>query len=110
MDKYRIKRKNAVSLASAIREYLRDARLSSGLNTRLVFKAWDDVSGAGALTLKRFFRNGKLYITLNSSVARSQLLRQKDVLLERLNDRLAKDEFFSQEDCNVSWVEDIILK
>ena len=68
------------------------------------------MSGAGSFTLKRFFRSGKLYITLNSSVARSQLLRQKDLLLDRLNDRLARDEFFTQEDCNVSWVEDIILK
>lgn len=110
MEKYRIKRKNAIPIASAIREYLRDAHLTTGLNTRLIFKAWDEVSGASSFTLKRFFRSGKLYITLNSSVARSQLLRQKDLLLDRLNDRLAKDEFFSQEDCNVSWVEDIILK
>ena len=40
----------------------------------------------------------------------SQLSRQKDFLLEKLNDRLARDEFFEPEDRNASWVEDIILK
>lgn len=110
METYRIKRKNAVPLASAIREYLREAHLTTGLNTRLIFATWDEVSGAAPFTLKRFFRSGKLYITLNSSVARSQLRMRKDYLLELLNERLSADEFFTADDCNVSWVDDIILK
>lgn len=110
MAKYRIKRKNAISLGSAIREFMREEHLTTGMNTRLIFKAWDDVSGAAPFTLKRYFRSGKLYITLSSSVAKSRLAVQKDLLLEKLNDRLARDEFFSQEDRNVSWVEEIVLK
>ena len=110
MESYRIKRKNAVPLAAAIREYLRDAHLTTGLNTRRIFATWDDVSGAGPYTIKRYFRSGKLYITLNSSVIREQLRTRKDYLTVQLNDRLAHDEFFSTDDCNVSWVEEIVLK
>ena len=110
MDKYRINRKTALPLAAAIREYLRDTHLSSGLNTRRIFAAWDQASGAGPLTLKRFFRGGKLYITLNSSVVRSQLAGRKDQLLVSINDILARDECFSQDDPAVSWVQELILK
>ena len=110
METYRIKRKNAMPLSAAIRDYLKEAHLTTGLNTRRIFAAWDEVSGAGPFTIKRFFRGGKLYITLNSSVVREQLKTRKELLTETLNARLAGDEFFSTDDCNVSWVEDIILK
>ena len=110
METYRIKRKNAVTLSAAIREYLKDAHLTTGLNTRRIFAAWDEVSGAGPFTIKRFFRSGKLYITLNSSVVREQMKARKELLTEKLNARLAGDEFFAADDCNVSWVEEIILK
>ena len=110
METYKIKRKNALPLASAIKDYLRDAHLTTGMNTRLIFKAWDDVSGAAPFTLKRFFRNGKLYITLNSSVVISQLSARKEFLKEMINDRLSRDELFEQEDINANWVEEIILK
>ena len=110
MDRYRIKRKNAISLGSAIQEFLRESRLSSGLNTRRIFSAWDDASGAGPLTLKRFFRGGKLYITLRSSVVRSQLAPQKQLLIDKMNAILSSDECFSPDDPNVSWIQDLILK
>ena len=110
MESYRIKRKNALPPSSALKEFLRESHLTTGLNTRLIFKAWDDVSGAAPYTLKRFFRNGKLYITLNSSVVLSQLASRKEFLKEMINDRLSRDELFEQDDINVTWVEEIVLK
>ena len=110
MESYKITRKNALPLSSAIKQYLREAHLTTGLNTRLIFKAWDDVSGAAEFTIKRYFRSGKLYITLNSSVVRSQLASRKDFLTEMINARLVRDELFEQEDINVNWVEELILK
>ena len=110
MVKFRINRKNALPLSAAIKEYLRDTHMSSGLNTRRIFAAWDQASGAASFTLKRFFRGGKLYITLNSSVVRSQLASRKDQLLESINDILSRDEFFTQDDPAVSWVQELVLK
>lgn len=110
MDSYRIKRKNALPLSSAIREYLEQSRLSSGLNTRRIFAAWDEASGAGPLTLKRFYRSGKLYITLSSAVVRSQLAPQRDALVDKMNDILSRDELFLREDPSVGWIEELILK
>ena len=97
-------------LSAAIREYLKEAHLTTDLNTRRIFAAWDDVSGAGPFTIRRFFRSGKLYITLNSSVVREQLKTRKEYLTEQLNARLERDDFFTTDDLNVSWVEEIVLK
>ena len=70
---YFIRRKEALTMEEVIEEYIKSAKLASGLNTQRVFAAWDECSGAGPFTLKRYFRSGTLYITLNSSVIRNQL-------------------------------------
>lgn len=106
----RVARKTAVSLSEAIQEYLKAAKLSSGLNTQRIFAAWDAASGAGRYTVRRFFRDGKLYITVDSSVVRSQLSFQRDVLIEKINALLAQDELFIQDDARVGIVKELILK
>ena len=106
----RVARKQAVSLAEAIQEYLKASRLTSGLNTQRIFAAWDACSGAAPFTLKRFFRGGKLYITLSSSVIRNQLYFQKAELMEKMNAFLSKDELFTQDDRTVSFIEELILR
>lgn len=110
MESYKFKRKTAIPLSAAIQDYLKSAHLTTGLNTRRIFAAWDELSGAAPFTIKRYFRSGKLYITLNSSVVRDQLKPRRALLLEKINDRLSQDEFFTRDDCNVSWVEEIVLK
>lgn len=107
----RVARKTAIPLSDLIREYIRTSKLSAGLNSQRIFAAWDAASGAGRYTVRRFFRDGRLYITVESSVVRSQLSFQRDVLLEKINALLAQDELFTRDgassgDC----VKELILK
>ncbi len=85
-------------------------KLSSGLNRQCVFKAWDDVSGAAGYTLKKYFRDGKLYITVSSSVLRNQLYFQKDVLLAKMNQLLSQNELLTCDKDRDSFVKELILK
>ena len=106
----RLARKKALSMEEVISQYIKEMKLSSGLNTQRIFSAWDDASGAAQFTLKKFFRDGKLYITLSSSVVRNQLSFQKDALVEKINGILQKDELFIKDDERVSFVKELILK
>ncbi|MCR5351208.1 MAG: DUF721 domain-containing protein [Bacteroidales bacterium] len=106
----RVTRKNAVSLAEAIQEYIKSAKLSAGLNTQRIFAAWDAASGAGRYTVRRFFRDGKLYITVDSSVVRSQLTFQREALIEKINALLEQDDLFIRDDARVGTVKELILK
>lgn len=106
----RVARKQAVSLAEAIQEYLKASRLTSGLNTQRIFAAWDAASGAGRYTVRRFFRDGRLYITVDSSVVRSQLSFQRNTLIEKMNALLAQDELFTRDDPRTGIVQELILK
>lgn len=87
----RLPRKNAIPLSDLLDEFVRANGLSEGLKRHRIYKAWDDASGAGPYTLKKFFRDGRLFITLNSSVVRSQLLFQKQALIEKINSLTSSD-------------------
>ena len=106
----RLARKKALSMDEVVRLYIESMKLSPALNTRRIFAAWDAASGAAPYTLRRFFRDGRLYVTLSSSVVRNQLSFQKDALIDKMNDFLSKDSLFSEEDTRVSYIKELILK
>ena len=105
-----IHRKEAVGMDKIVADYIKSMKIAAGLNTQRVFVAWDACSGAGPCTLRRFYRGGKLYITLNSSVVRSQLFLQRDLLIEKMNAFLAQDELFTDDNRTVGFIQELILK
>jgi len=108
MGSYRIARKEAIALDELIGQYVRTMKLSSGLDRRLIFKAWDTVSGVGDCTIGKYFRDGTLYITLSSSVVRNQLSFQKAALIEAMNRELLKENLFSGDGGSV--IKSLVLK
>ncbi len=106
----RIHRKQALSMEELVQQYIKSMKLAAGLNTQRIFEAWDACSGAGPFTLKRFFRDGRLYITLNSSVIRNQLSFQKDALVEKMNAWLSQDALFTADNRTVNFIRELILK
>ena len=107
---YFIRRKEALTMEEVIEEYIKSAKIASGLNTQRIFAAWDECSGAGPFTLKRYFRSGTLYVTLNSSVIRNQLSFQKAALIEKMNATLSGDRLFTDGDRTVGYVKDLVLR
>lgn len=87
-------RKTAQPLVEVLKEMLVEGKAGHTHNSYRIFNAWDKVSGASAYTIKRFWRDGKLYITLSSSVICMQLSMQKDVLLSKINAALSEDELY----------------
>jgi len=109
-ESFRMSRKKPLDMEELISMYIKEMKLSSGLNTQRIFAAWDEVSGVSQNTLKRFFRDGRLYITLDSSMLRNRLSFQKDELVAQINSYLSRDELFIKDDPRVSFVKELILK
>ena len=93
-----------------VKQYIKSMKLAAGLNTQRIFEAWDACSGAGEFTLRRFFRDGKLYITLSSSVVRNQLHFQQQDLVEKMNRFLLDDSLFTEDNSTVGFIQELILK
>ena len=106
----RLDRKEAVRMDTLIRSYLKASRMTAKVNTERIYSAWNAVSGAESVTLKRYYRNGTLIVTLSSAVYRSQLFPQRALLVEKINRVLADDPLFTKEDQFVGLVQNLILK
>ena len=107
---YFIRRKEALTMEEVIDQFIKSAKLASGLNTQRIFSAWDECSGACPCTPKRYFRGGTLYITLNSSVIRNQLSFQKAELVEKINATLSGDPLFTEDNRTAGFVKELVLK
>ena len=103
-------RKEALSMGEIVPLFIKAQGLSAGLNIQRVFAAWDEVSGAKDFTLRRFYREGKLFVTLSSSMVRTHFELQKESILRSLNDFLQKDKLLDQNCAKVGLVKEIILK
>lgn len=105
-----VPRKEALGMDEIIPMFIRSMKLSAGHNTQRVFAAWDAVSGVPTYSLRKFFRDGKLYVTLSSSMVRSHLEFQKPALIQAINSYLLKDDLFIKEGEGKEFVKEIILK
>ncbi len=103
-------RKEALGMDQLIPLYIRALKLSAGLNTQRVFAAWDAVSGLSGQTLRKFYRDGKLYVTISSSMLRNHLEFQKPALIQAINRFLEEDELFVKDYEKVGFVKELILK
>ncbi|MCR5003757.1 MAG: DUF721 domain-containing protein [Bacteroidales bacterium] len=106
----RIARKKALEMNELMRMFIDDMKLGPALNTQRIFKAWDEASGAGQFTLKKFFRDGTLYVTTSSSVVRNQLFFQSEALVAKMNKILEEDHLFLKDEPKVGYVKKLILK
>ena len=97
-------------MEEVISRYIKSMRIAAGLNSQRIAAAWEACSGAGPYTLRRYYKGGKLYITLSSSVVRNQLFLQKDVLIEKMNAFLAQDALFTSDNKTVGFIQELILK
>lgn len=92
-----------------VREFIKEMRLSSGVNRMRVAEAWNAVSGAARYTLGVSFDKGTIYCTISSSVVRNQLYFQKEALVRSLNEHLQNDSLFVRE-CDGPIVKNLIFR
>ena len=86
--------KRALPISDVLKLMISRSGASATHNAQRIYLAWNEVSGAGESTIRRFYRDGRLVITLNSSVVRSSLLFQKDVLIQKINAKISQDSLF----------------
>ena len=94
----KLRRKDAVGMDELVSQFVRDMKLTAGLNRQRVSDAWSKVSGAGKYTLSTAYDKGVLTCFISSSLVRNQLYFQRDILIQKMNEFLSKDELFTSPD------------
>ncbi len=85
-----MKRENTQLISDIIKEFIREERLEDGLKRARLFKAWDLVVGeiGAKATTSKYFRDGVLYCTINSSMLRTQMYYRKEDIMAHMNKML----------------------
>ena len=97
-------------MESLVAQFIREMKLSSGINQVRVTEAWNTASGASRYTLSVSYVGTFVYVTLSSSMARNQLYYQRDLIMEKMNEILAADALFVGSPKGGAAVTNIILK
>jgi predicted nucleic acid-binding Zn ribbon protein len=88
-----MRRSKTISLAEAIKDYIREMNLEGKLVEVNLINSWEEIVGKAisSRTAKVYIREQVLYVHLNSSVAKNELLMLKEALKEKLNERAGKE-------------------
>ena len=97
-------------MESLVAQFIKEMKLSSGINQIRVTEAWNIASGASRYTLSVSYVGTYVYVTMNSSMARNQLYYQRDVLMQKMNELLAADSLFVGNAKGGPAVTNIVLK
>jgi predicted nucleic acid-binding Zn ribbon protein len=82
-----LRRSKTISLADAMKDYIREMNLEDKLNEISVINSWNDLVGRtiASRTVKIYIRDKILHVHLNSSVVRNELLMLRQSIVDKLN-------------------------
>jgi len=87
-----MRRSKTISLAEAMKDYIKEMNLEGKLVEVNLINSWDEIVGKAisSRTAKVYIRDQVLYVHLNSSAAKNELLMLKEALKEKLNERAGR--------------------
>jgi predicted nucleic acid-binding Zn ribbon protein len=88
-----VRRSKTISLAEALRDYIREMNLEGKLREVNLINSWEEIVGKTIFsrTSKVYIKDRILFVHLNSSVARNELMMLREELKEKLNQRAGSE-------------------
>ena len=84
-----MRRSKTISLAEAIKDYIREMKLEGKLNEINLINSWEETVGKAiaSRTSRIYIKDQILFIHLSSSVVRNELMMLRQALKEKLNEK-----------------------
>jgi predicted nucleic acid-binding Zn ribbon protein len=88
-----MRRSKTISLAEALQDYIKEMNLGGKLSEIGVINSWEEIVGKAisSRTTKIYIKDHILYVHLNSSVVRNELLMLREALKEKLNSKAGSE-------------------
>jgi predicted nucleic acid-binding Zn ribbon protein len=88
-----MRRSRTISLAEALKDYIKEMNLEGKLLEVNLLNSWEEIVGKAisTRTSRVYIKDHVLYVHLNSSVARNELMMLKEALREKLNARSGQE-------------------
>lgn len=84
-----MRRSKTISLAEAMKDYIREMNLEGKLLEVNLISSWEETVGKAisSRTSRIYIKDHILYVHLNSSVVRNELMMLREALREKLNEK-----------------------
>jgi len=88
-----MRRSKTISLADAVKDYINEMNLAGKLSEAGVINSWEEIVGKAisSRTSKIYIKDHVLFVHLNSSVVRSELLMLRQVLKDKINEKAGSE-------------------
>lgn len=88
-----MRRSKTISLAEAMKDYVREMHLEGKLSEISLINSWEEIVGKAisSRTTKILIKDHVLYVHLNSSVVRNELLMLREELKGKLNQKAGSE-------------------
>ena len=88
-----MRRSKTISIAEALKDYIKEMNLGGKLDEIGVINSWEGIVGKAisSRTSKIYIKENVLYVHLNSSVVRNELLMLRETLREKLNEKAGSE-------------------
>jgi predicted nucleic acid-binding Zn ribbon protein len=88
-----MRRSKTITLAEALKDYVREMRLDVKLSEVGVINSWEEIVGKAisSRTSKIYIKDHVLFVHLSSSVVRNELLMLRQALKEKLNEKAGSE-------------------
>jgi predicted nucleic acid-binding Zn ribbon protein len=88
-----MRRSKTISISEAVRDYIREMKLEGKLREINLINSWEETVGKAisSRTTKIYIKDHILYVHLNSSVVRNELLMLSEALKEKLNQKAGNE-------------------
>ena len=84
-----MRKSNTQKIGEVVKEYLDEMKLSQKLKEVSIVKSWEELMGKAVAnrTKSIYIKNKVLHIHLNSSVLRGELIRMRQSIIDRINEK-----------------------
>lgn len=88
-----MRRSKTISLAEAVNDYIKEMNLGGKLSEVTIINSWEEIVGRAisSRTSKIYIKDQILYVHLNSSVVRNELLMLREAIREKLNSKAERE-------------------
>jgi predicted nucleic acid-binding Zn ribbon protein len=88
-----MKRNNTQTIGELLKQYVDSMNIRGKLNESRLKEQWEEMLGknAASLTKKLVIKNKVLYVYLDSSVLRNELLMMRETLIYRINEMAGEE-------------------
>ena len=82
-----MRKSNTQTIASIIKDFLKEAQIEGKLKEVQVVNSWEELVGKAIAhrTNRIYIKNGKLYLHMNSSIVKNELMMHREGIIERIN-------------------------